>query len=77
MGCLASQVPRIRHPKEGCEMTEAKTVRERDWRFRTSQRVQTCTFCGRSIVARELFYRDVVSGHLNAHRSCLNESKKP
>lgn len=51
---------------------------KRDWRFKTSQSVQTCTFCGRSIAPRELFFRDVNSGHLNAHRACLksdNETK--
>jgi hypothetical protein len=47
---------------------------ERDWRIKASRFFQTCTFCGRSIVPHEMFYRDVVSGHLNAHRSCLRES---
>ncbi len=47
---------------------------DRDWRLRASPKIQTCTFCGRSITPHEMFYRDVVSGHLNAHRGCLDES---
>jgi hypothetical protein len=51
-------------------MTETKAA-IRDWRLKTSRRIQTCTFCGNSIEPGALFYRDIVSGHLNAHRGCL------
>lgn len=46
---------------------------DRDWRLKASRYTQTCTFCGRSIMPHNMFYRDVVSGHLNAHRDCLNK----
>lgn len=48
-----------------------QSVAERDWRLKASQSIQTCAFCGRSIEPTVMFYRDVVSGHLNAHKGCL------
>ena len=49
---------------------------KRDWRVETSKRTQTCYFCGNSIEPKKLFFRDWVSGHLNAHGSCLEEHER-
>ena len=73
----------LRYPERGHALATAAAttfqgrrarVSNRDWRLKVTTSIQTCTYCGRSIIPSEMFYRDVVSGHLNAHRKCLREA---
>jgi hypothetical protein len=49
---------------------------KRDWRLHATNHVRTCNECGRSIVAMEDHYADIVSGHLARHVGCHEAAEK-